>query len=94
MTPHNYRNGVNPCSVAFFLACLENYFVMKCSQPGDCRRAKADGGAPYGPSQPRARVRLLSRTVFVFCNAFQLFRNRFVCSVTDCRVLQCISIVP
>ena len=60
VTPHNYRNGVNPCSVAFFLACLENYFVMKCSQPGDCRRAKGDGAAPYGPSQPRARVRLLS----------------------------------
>ena len=93
LTPHNYRNGVHPHSVAFFLVCLENYFLMKCSEPGGGDRLAR---AVYGPSQPRARVLLLSRTVFLLCNAFvrcttlflsmtvlvrfQTFCNSFECS--------------
>ena len=57
VTPYNSNAGVNPASVAFYLACFENYIVMKCSAPGHCRRSMDGGGEKYGPAPlPRARA--------------------------------------
>lgn len=54
VTAYNWRAGLHPETLAFFLLCVETYFVMKCAAPN---HAKYPDGEPYAPPAGLARAR-------------------------------------
>ena len=57
ITPFNHRDDVHPDTAAFFLACVEMYFLLRMAAPGESRLPSSKGGAPYAASACAARVR-------------------------------------